>query len=124
MDRQTQAREMRKLAAAPDYTIGSVQAVTEHGQLEVASASGSQIGPYAAGAGQLILIISSQKLVPDMQTSLQRVTARATLRRPAAARANGQTDALCRILSLERDYRPGRTTVILVRKPLGLLTWP
>ena len=74
MDRQTQAREMRKLAAAPDYMIGSVQAVTEHGQLVVASASGSQIGPYAAGAGQLILIIGGQKLVPDMQTALQRVT--------------------------------------------------
>lgn len=74
MDRQTQAREMRKLAAAPDYMIGSVQAVTEHGQLVVPSASGSQIGPYAAGAGQLILIIGGQKLVPDMQTALQRVT--------------------------------------------------
>jgi hypothetical protein len=27
--------------------------------------------------------------------------------------------ALCRILILIRDYRPGRTTVILVREPAG-----
>src|SRR5262249_7114927 len=54
MDRQTQMREMRKLGAAPDFMIGSVQAVTEAGQLVSASASGSQLGPYASGAGQLI----------------------------------------------------------------------
>ena len=31
MDRQTQMREIRKLAAAPDYVIGSVHALTEQG---------------------------------------------------------------------------------------------
>ena len=45
MDRNTQAREMRKLVAAPDIMVGSAQAVTEAGQLVVASASGSQMGP-------------------------------------------------------------------------------
>jgi hypothetical protein len=48
MDRKTQAREVRKLGAAPDVMLGSVQALTEAGQLVVASASGSQIGPYAS----------------------------------------------------------------------------
>src|SRR5579859_7272183 len=41
MDRETQADEMRKLVAAPDYMLGSVQALTEAGQMLVASASGS-----------------------------------------------------------------------------------
>jgi hypothetical protein len=31
MDRQTQARQIRKLIAAPDYMLGSVQAVTQDG---------------------------------------------------------------------------------------------
>src|SRR5262249_38993105 len=48
MDRQTQAREIRKLGAAPDFMLGSVHAVTEAGQLVTASASGSQLGPYAS----------------------------------------------------------------------------
>ncbi len=33
MDRNTQAREIRKLGGAPDYAAGSVQAVTESGQV-------------------------------------------------------------------------------------------
>jgi hypothetical protein len=45
MDRQTQAREIRKLMAAPDYMLGSVHAITEAGDLVVASASSSQLGP-------------------------------------------------------------------------------
>jgi hypothetical protein len=53
MDRQTQGREIRKLTAAPDYMLGSVQAVTEGGDLVVVSASASQLGAYAYGAGRL-----------------------------------------------------------------------
>jgi hypothetical protein len=40
-----QGREMRQLAASPDFVVGSVHAVTEDGSLLIASASGSQLGP-------------------------------------------------------------------------------
>lgn len=73
MDRQTQAREIRKLISAPDYMFGSVQAVTEGGDLVVASASSSQLGPYAVGAGRLILIIGSQKIVRDLDEAMIRI---------------------------------------------------
>jgi hypothetical protein len=42
MDREMQHREMRVLAALPDYVVGSVHALTEGGSLLIASASGSQ----------------------------------------------------------------------------------
>ena len=51
MDRATQMREIRKLAAAPEIQINSVAAVTEDGRMVVASATGSQFGPIAFGAG-------------------------------------------------------------------------
>ena len=54
LDRQTQGREMRKLAAAPDYIIGSAHAVTDAGEIIVGSGSGSQLGAHAyayAGGG-------------------------------------------------------------------------
>jgi hypothetical protein len=38
-----------------------------------ASASGSQLGPYASGAGRLILVIGSKKLVPDLEAALDRI---------------------------------------------------
>ena len=44
---EMQRREMRTLAASPDYVVGSVHALTEDGSLLIASASGSQLGPLA-----------------------------------------------------------------------------
>lgn len=73
MDRRTQGDEIRKLSAAPDIMLGSVQAVTEGGQLLFASASGSQIGLVASGAAKLILLIGSQKIVPDLEAALRRI---------------------------------------------------
>ena len=121
MDRQTQAREIRKLGAAPDLMLGSVHAVTEAGQLVTASASGSQLGPYASGAGQLILVIGSQKLVPDLQAALLRIQHHVQPYEDVRLREQlGIGTQLARVLILERDFRPGRTTIIMVREPVGV----
>jgi acyl-CoA hydrolase len=120
MDRKTQAREIRKLGASPDVMVGSVQALTEAGQLVVASASGSQIGPYASGAGTLILVVGSQKIVPDLDTAIRRITDHVQPYEDARLREQiGMGTKLTRILILEGDYNPGRTTVVLVREPVG-----
>jgi len=120
MDRETQAGEMRKLVAAPDYELGSVQALTEAGQLVVVSASGSQIGPYAATAEHLILVVGSQKLVPDLDVALRRIEDYVLPYEEERVREQlGMSTAVCKVLIMERDYWPGRTTVILVRRPVG-----
>jgi len=59
MDRATQAEEIRRLSASPEVMLGSVHAVTETGSLVAASASGSQLGPYASGAGKVILLVGT-----------------------------------------------------------------
>ncbi len=66
MDRATQGREIRKLTAAPDYMVGSVAAIVADGTLVAASATGGQLAGYAAGAGRLILLVGSQKIVPGL----------------------------------------------------------
>jgi acyl-CoA hydrolase len=120
MDRRTQGDEIRKLTATPDIMLGSVQALTEAGQLVAASATGSQIGPYASGAGKLILVVGSQKIVPDLDTALRRITDHVQPYEDARLREQmGVGTKLARILILELDYTPGRTTVILVREPVG-----
>ena len=68
-----QHREMRTLAASPDYVVGSVHALTEGGSLLIASASGSQLGPLVSGAGQVILVIGAQKIVRDVATGMRRI---------------------------------------------------
>ena len=73
MDRRTQMDEIRKIWASPDIMLGSAHAVTEAGQIVITSASGSQIGPIASGAGKLILVIGAQKVVPDLETAFRRI---------------------------------------------------
>ena len=121
MDRRAQAHEIRKLGAAPDVMLGSVQAVTETGQLVVTSASGSQIGPYASGAGRLILVIGSQKIVPDLESAFRRMEEYVFPWEDARLRETlGIGTMITRTLIIERDYYPGRTTVSLVRDPIGV----
>ena len=121
MDRSTQAREMVKLGATPDLMINSVQAVTEAGQLVVVSASGSQIGAISTGAASLILVVGSQKIVPDLDAAFQRIQKHVFPYEDARLMEMlGIHTAWTRTLILERDFNPGRTTVILVRDPVGV----
>ena len=97
------------------------QAVTEEGQLVVTSASGSQIGPYASGAGRLILVIGSQKIVPDLATAFRRIEEHVFPWEDARLREQmGMGTMITRTLIIERDFYPGRTTVVLVREPIGV----
>lgn len=121
MDRRTQADEIRKLSSTPDVMVNSAHAVTEAGQIVITSASGGQIGPIASGAGKLILVIGSQKLVPDLETAFRRIQEHVFPYEDARLREQmGVGTKMTRTLILESDFVPGRTTVILVRKPIGV----
>jgi acyl-CoA hydrolase len=121
MDRATQAREIRKLSAAPDYMLGSVQAITDDGALVVASYSGSQIGPYASGAGRVILVVGSQKIVADLDEGMRRARDHVQPYEDASLRQRiGVPSKLAKLLVIFEDASPGRVTVILVREPVGV----
>jgi len=121
MDRKTQGREIRKLAAAPDYMLGSVQAITEAGDLVVASASASQLGPYASGAGRLILVVGSQKIVPDLDEALRRIDEHVFPYEDAVVRRRlNMGTFLGKVLIIRREWVDGRITLILVREPVGV----
>jgi YkgG family uncharacterized protein len=121
MDRQTQAREIRKLIAGPDFMLGSVKAVTEDGVLVVASASASQLGPYAGTAGKVILVVGSQKIVPDLDSALRRIREHVLPWEDAQVRkVMNRGSFVGKILIIEREWVSGRMTVILVRQPIGI----
>jgi hypothetical protein len=120
MDRETQADEIRRLGASPDFMLGSVAAVTETGSLVSASASGSQLGPYAAGAGSVILVVGTQKIVSDLDEALSRVYEYVfPLEDARAEAAYGVHSGVNKILVVNREWQPGRTTVVLVDEALG-----
>ena len=120
MDRKTQLDEMRKAGAAPDIMVNSAHAVTEAGQIVMTSATGSQIGPIAYGAGKLILVIGSQKVVPDLNTALRRIEDYVIPYEEDRLNVAHGVAKMNRTLILEGDHTPGRTTIILVRTPIGV----
>jgi hypothetical protein len=121
MDRATQGAEMRRLVAAPDFMVGSVAALTEDGALVSASATGTQIGPYAATAGRLILVVGSQKIVPDLDAALRRIREVVFPYENAQVQARLGVDTILeKVLIIYGEWAAGRTTVILVREPVGI----
>src|SRR6266481_3566467 len=120
MDRQIQADEMRRLSAAPDVMLGSVHAVTETGALVAASMSGSQLGPYVSGAGRVILLVGTQKIVSDLEEGLRRIDQYAfPLEDARAQAAYGIHSAVNKVLVINREISPARITVVFVDEVLG-----
>jgi hypothetical protein len=120
MDRETEADEIRRLGAAPDVMLGSVHAVTETGSLLAASMSGSQLGPYVSGAGRVILVVGTQKIVPDLEQGLLRINEHAWRLEDARAQAAyGIRSAVNKVVIINHEITPGRITVVLVDEVLG-----
>jgi YkgG family uncharacterized protein len=119
LDRERQGREWRKLQSSPEYVVGSVHAVTEQGQVLIASASGSQLASYVFGAGHVIWVVGVQKIVRDLGEGFRRVREYSyPLEHERMYALNGVGSSLSKILVVERE-RPGRISVLLVKEALG-----
>jgi hypothetical protein len=120
LDRMTQGRKWRKLASSPDFMLGSVHAVTEQGQVLVASGGGSQIGPYASGAGTVIWVVGAQKLVRTLEDGLQRLQEYAyPLEDERMREATGRSTHLNQILIINGSLQPNRLKMVIVKEQLG-----
>lgn len=119
LDRKTQADEIRKLRTIPEYIVGSVHAITEAGEVITASGTGSQIASYAYGAGKVIWVAGTQKIVSDLNEGFRRT--REYSQRLEDARmqqAYGINSSLNKTLVITRDM-PGRITLVLVKENIG-----
>lgn len=120
MDPKTEGRQMRKLAAAPDYVVGSVHAITEDGHVWIASNSGSQLAAYAYTGGRIIWVVGAQKIVPDDAAARQRLYEYSyPLEDERAQKAYGMRSGMSKVLVVNKELQPGRITIILVKEKLG-----
>jgi YkgG family uncharacterized protein len=120
MDRATQGREIRKLGSAPDYAAGSVHAVTEAGQVLIASNTGSQLGPYASGAGKIVWVVGAQKLVKDLDEGMRRIYEYdVPLETEHMRQLYNMGTNVSKVLIVNREIRPNRITMIIVKEELG-----
>ncbi len=119
MDRVTQRAEIRKLISNPDVVIGSVHAITEMGEVLIASASGSQLSSIASGADKVIWVAGTQKLVSTLREGFRRIREYSyPLENIRAQQVYGRPSAINKILIFNGEL-PGRITMILVKQNLG-----
>jgi hypothetical protein len=119
LDYATQLAEMKSIAGTPDYTLGSVHAITGDGTLVIASASGSQLASYAWGAANVIFVVGAQKLVPTPEAARERIYEHSLpLEDARAYAAYGQNSAVGKILEIHQEF-PGRIHVVLIREGVG-----
>lgn len=110
----------RRRSTSPDYSIGSVQAVTQDGQIVVASGSGSQLAPYVYGAANLVLVVGTNKIVKDLDHAFKRIYEHALpLESERVKKAYGMPGSnVNKILIIEKD-QPNRIKLIFVKEALG-----
>jgi LUD domain len=119
LDFTTQMQEMKAIAGQPDFALGSVHAVTREGTLVIASASGSQLASYAWGAANVIFVIGTEKLVPNLETARERIYEHSLkLEDARALAAYGMNSRVGKILEIHQED-PGRTHLVLVRQLVG-----
>ena len=122
MDRDTQSLEMQKLGAAPEYVIGSVHAVTEDGKVIVASGSGSQLPSYTYGAPHVIWVVSTKKIVKDLEQGLKRIYEYILPQEDARMKKVYGPDSgshVNKLFILNNEINKSRITLIFVKEDLG-----
>ena len=120
LDRNTQADEMRVLRARPAYIIGSVHAVTEDGEILTASNGGSQLAAYAYGSSKVILVVGAQKIVKNLSEGFRRIEEYSyPLEDERLRNSLGVPSAISKVLVVNREAQPNRTTMIIVKEELG-----
>ena len=122
MDRTTPEglRAMRKLGVGPDWYVNSAHAVTQDGTIVIASNTGSQLAPLAFGAGEVIFVIGSQKLVPDFETAMRRIEEHTLpLESILMQGIYGIDSEIKKVLIIHKEFRPSRFTVVLIKEPVG-----
>ena len=121
MDKSVSAREKKRLGAAPEVTVGSVHAVTEEGEVMVASNTGSQLPAYAYGADKVIWVVGTQKIVKTKEDGFKRIYEYVLpLESERAHKAYGvPASAVNKLIIFNKEVTPGRIHMILVGEVLG-----
>jgi L-lactate utilization protein LutC len=114
--------ELRKQALTSEYYLGSVHAVSQAGELVIASASGSQLPHLVFTSQHIILVVSTQKITPtlsDAMTRLEEYVFPLEDQRMKDAGMGGSI--LSKILLLKREpaFMGRSVTVLFVEEKLG-----
>ncbi len=114
-------RERKQHANAPEWSIGSVHAITEKGQVVIASNTGSQLAAHVYGADHVVWVVGTQKLVSDLDAAFKRIYEHTLeLESERARKAYGVAGSyVSKMVIVNKEVNKDRVTVILVKEVLG-----
>jgi L-lactate utilization protein LutC len=118
----TKQAALREQAVFSDFYLGSAHAVTEEGELLIASGSGSQIPPLSFTAKNIIIVAGAQKIVPVLADAFDRLKTYVYPledKRMKDAGMGGSSISKILIFAKEPAWTGRKVHLILVNEPLG-----
>ena len=125
--------ERRKKALTVDLFLTGSNAITEQGQIINLDCIGNRIAPIIFGPKHVIIIVGKNKIVPDISAAMNRIknyaaplnAKRHNYRTPCVFTGKcmdcQDKDRICNAWGIiEKSRPPGRISIILVNKNLGL----
>jgi L-lactate utilization protein LutC len=123
LNRETDSREMQKIGSSPEWTVGSVHAVTQDGHVVIASNTGSQLPAYAYGAAHVIWVVSTKKIVKNLDEAIKRIqeyiVPQESVRLAAAYNMPGIQTNMSKLLIVNKELIPNRIHIVFVNEELG-----
>ncbi|MEK7194184.1 MAG: lactate utilization protein [Patescibacteria group bacterium] len=114
--------ELRRMSAFSDFYLGSVHALSETGEMVIASNSGSQLPHLAFTSPNLILVVSTHKITPTLTDAVRRLEEHVVpledTRAMEAYKVHTQNSKTL-ILHKENPMMKRSVTVLLVEEKLG-----
>jgi len=118
----TKQAVLRKHAVLSDYFLNSAHALTQNGELVIASASGSQLPHLTFTSGNIIFVIGAQKIIENLDEALVRINDYVFPLENARMKEVGMGGSnLSKILILKNEpaFMGRKVHVILVNEKLG-----
>jgi len=113
---------LRKQATLSDYYLGSVQAITEGGEMVIASGTGSQLPAFAFSSSNVIFVAGAQKITANLEQALQRMREHSYILEDKRMKSIGAPGSMIgKVLIFEREaaFLRRKVTLILVNEVLG-----
>lgn len=120
-DPEKQAK-LRKESVLSDFYLGSAHAVSQTGEIVIASNTGSQLPHLVFTSPNIILVVGAQKITPDLNSALQRIEEYVIPledKRMMGVYGFGTTYAKTLILRKENPNMGRKINIIFVNESLG-----
>lgn len=120
LDHDKDKDKIRILRSTPDIIVGSVHAVTEKGEVLIASNTGSQLAGYVSAAGKVIWIVGAQKIVDNLEEGMERIYQYVLpLESERLKKLFGVPSNVSKLLIFNKETTKKRVNLIFVNEVLG-----